>query len=76
MNDATAMQNTAQCCIPCSADDLLKESSYFHGHIAAIFSEPVILVIFLVFEIRNNGKRIKRILLKVTVVIYCLQNLN
>lgn len=34
----------------------------------AIFSEPVILVIFLVFEIKNNGKRIKRILLKVTVV--------
>lgn len=76
MNDAIAKQNIALCCIPCSADCLLEESSYFHGHVMAIFSEPVIPVIFLVFEIKNNGKRIKRILLKVTVVTYCLQNLN
>lgn len=55
------MLYTLQCC-------RLKESSYFHGHVMAIFSEPVILVIFVVFEIKNNGKRIKRILLKVTVV--------
>lgn len=50
MNDATAKQNIAQCCIPCSADCLLEESSYFHGHVMAIFSEPVIPVIFLVWN--------------------------
>lgn len=76
MNDATAEQNIAQYCIPCSADCLLKENSYFHGHITAIFSEPVILVIFLDYKIKNNGKRIKRLLLKVVVVTYQLQNLN
>lgn len=62
------------CCIPCSADCLLKKSLYLHGHIMAIFSEPVIPVILLVFGIKNNGKRIKRILLNVTVVTCCLQN--
>lgn len=58
-NDATAKQNIARCCVPCSADCLLKESSYFHGHVTAIFSEPVIHAIFLVFEIKNNGKELK-----------------
>lgn len=59
MNDATAMQNIVQRCITCSADCLLKGSSYFHGHVTAIFSESVILIITLAFGIKNNGKRIK-----------------
>lgn len=62
------------CCIPCSVDCLLKKHLYLHGHIMAIFSEPVIPVILLVFAIKNNGKRIKKILLNVTALTCCLQN--
>lgn len=69
-----AQLSKTPCCIPCSADCLLKKSLYLHGHIMAIFSEPVIPVILQVFEIKNNGKRIKSILLNVTVVTCCLQN--
>lgn len=72
MNDAIAKKTT--CGIPCNADYLFKKSLYLHGHIMAIFSEPAIPVILLLFEMKNNGKRTKRVLLNVTVATCCLQN--